>query len=151
MASRSRSKKPFDTFSGLPVSPPTLRSSAFWSAVRSFGTTICQPEGLTVLSSGGDGDLDRPVQRGHLDVVAERRLHEVHPQLVDGVVIAPRQLGVRLHTQDHVQVAGLAALNAGLALARKPDLGPRVNTGRDAHGELALALDTAVAGARRAW
>src|SRR5581483_10445050 len=40
MASRSFSKKPRETFSGLPVSPPTLRSSDRCSAVRSFGTTI---------------------------------------------------------------------------------------------------------------
>src|ERR1700730_15315833 len=41
IASRSFSKKPFETFSGLPVRPPTFRSRAFCSAVRSFGTTTC--------------------------------------------------------------------------------------------------------------
>ncbi len=39
IASRNFSKNPFETFSGLPVRPPTLRSRAFCSAVKSLGTT----------------------------------------------------------------------------------------------------------------
>src|SRR5260370_12035145 len=41
IASRNFSKKPFETFSGLPVSPPTWRRRTFCSAVRSLGTTSC--------------------------------------------------------------------------------------------------------------
>src|SRR5205085_11410589 len=103
------------------------------------------------LGSGGDGDLDRPIQGRHLDVVPERRLYEVHPQLVDRVVVAARQLGVRLHTQDHVQVPRLATTNSRLALAGQPDLGPGVDAGRYPHGEPSRALNATVAGAFRAW
>src|SRR5207247_4603248 len=112
---------------------------------------LSQPERMAVLRSGGDGDLYRPVERRHLDAVAESRLHEVHAQLVDRVVVAPRQLGVRPHAQAHVQVARLAATNSGLALARQPDLGSGVDPCRNANREPSGALNTAVAGARVAW
>src|SRR5215472_9050194 len=115
--------------------------------------TARQPERLPILRAGGHGDLDVAVERRDLDLVSQRRLHHVDPQLVHDVLVLAAQGGVVADPQHHVQVAGRAAAVAGLALPREADLGARVHAGRDAHaqplGPLEPALSTALR-ARRA-
>src|SRR5438045_4297634 len=90
-----------------------------------------EPEGLPVLGPGRDRDLDRAVQRRDLDPIAKRRLDQVHPQLVDDVLLAPLQLRVLLDAQHDVEVARRSAPIAGLPLPAEADLGARVDAGRD--------------------
>src|SRR5579884_3948930 len=110
-----------------------------------------QPEGLPVLRAGGDGDLHRPVQRGHLDPVAQSGLDHVDAEVVDHVLVLAPKLGMRLDLEDDVEVAGWAAAQAGLALAGQPDLGAGVDPGRDADAQPAATLHSSlpVAGAAR--
>src|SRR5450759_151920 len=49
-------------------------------------TPARQPKGLAVLSAGRDGDLDQPLERRDLDPVAERRLDNVHAELIHRVL-----------------------------------------------------------------
>src|SRR5665213_1507838 len=79
-------------------------------------------ERLPVLRPGGDRDLDSTLERRYLDPVAECRLHHVHPELIDDVLVAPLQERMRLDPEHHVQVAGRSASDARLALAAEADL-----------------------------
>src|SRR5260370_42704743 len=82
----------------------------------------CEPEGLPMLGSGWNGDLDRAVEGRDLDSVAQRRLDHVHPQLVDAALILPGEVRMRLLPEPRVQVAGPPAPDSGFALTADPDL-----------------------------
>src|SRR6266700_5016142 len=104
-----------------------------------------QPEGLAVLRPRRDRDLDRAVQRRHLDAVAQGRLDHVDPQLVDHVLVLAAQVHVAADPDHDVQVALGTAPVAGLPLAGEPDLGAGVHPGRDADAQALGALRAALA------
>src|SRR5581483_1736356 len=106
-----------------------------------------QAEGLAVLGAGRDFDLDRALERGHLDPVADGRLDDVHVQLEDHVLLAPLELRVGLDPEDDVEVARRAAAHARLALGGEPDLGAGIDAGRDPDRQLPGLLHPALAAA----
>src|SRR5712691_2970837 len=107
-----------------------------------------QPERLAVLRPGRDGDLDHALDGRDLDPVAERGLDHVDPQLVDDVLLVPRQLWMRLDAQYDVEVAGRTAAHPRLPLAAEADLRAHVdarrNPDRQAPGPLQAALPAAL-------
>src|SRR5438034_7237517 len=108
------------------------------------------PERLPVLGARRDGDLHRTFERRYLDAISERRLHDVDPELVDDVLVAPGQVGVRLDPQHDVEVARRAAPEAALPLPAQTDLRPGVDTARDPHGQPARPLEAPLAPALHA-
>src|SRR5581483_9366947 len=79
------------------------------------------------LRAGGDTEPRRLVERGDLDLGAERRLRDVDRQVEEQVVALAAEIAVLLHVDIDVQVARRAAGAARLALAGQPDLRAVVN------------------------
>src|SRR5207302_160825 len=102
------------------------------------------PERLAVLRTRGDRDLDRPVERGYLDSVAERRLNHVDPKFVDDFLITPGEVRVRLDSQHDIQVARWPSPDSRFALATEANLRPGVDPGRNSHRQSPSRLDSAL-------
>src|SRR3989442_9742073 len=90
------------------------------------------PDGLPVLGTGRNFDLLRPVDRGDLHRVAQRRLRHAQRQLVDHVGAVALQHRVRLDLDDDVEVTRGTIAGADLTLTREPDLRSAVDAGGDA-------------------
>ena len=91
-----------------------------------------------VLAAGGHRDLHAAVQRGNLDLGAQRRLGEGDRHLHHQVVALSGEYRAGHHAGDHVQVAGRAAPHAGAALALELDAGAVLGALRDAHADAPL-------------
>ena len=82
---------------------------------------LAQAEALPRLRAGRNPEARRTVERRHLDLRPERRFvnRDRHDD-VEVVAVAPEHR-MRLHQQRHVQIARLAAVLPGVALAGDPD------------------------------
>src|SRR5256886_13339478 len=104
-----------------------------------------------VLRAGLDLHRDRAVRGRHLDGRTERGLRERDRDLDDQVVASALVQLRRLDARDDVEVARLAAREAGLTLALQADAGAVLDAGRDLDRVAlrpALAPGAAAAGTR---
>ncbi len=90
-------------------------------------------EDLAGLCAGGDGQLFFAVQRGHHELAAQRRGGEGHRDFADEVQAAPFKAAMRLDMDDHHQVAGFRAAQAGITLAAVANARAGVDAGGDVH------------------
>ena len=81
----------------------------------------------------------RAVQRGHLNLTAQRNGREVHGDFAEQVVaVAPEEL-VLLHMYDDEEVSRRTAGRPGFAFMLKAELLAGGNAGRNFDGELPFA------------
>src|SRR5262249_53422593 len=92
----------------------------------------------------GNLELHLPLERRHVDLRAERRLHHRDRHLA--VEVRPFALEQRVRAdRDHdVEIAVRTAGNPGLAFTRQAQPRAIVDAGRDPHVERLLALDAAL-------
>src|SRR5688572_26990752 len=109
-----------------------------------------QAERLAALGLGRDLDLGRAVERGDLDLPAQRRLGEADRHLAVQVVPVSLEDAVLLEVDHHVEVAGGAPVHAGLPLAGQADAVALVHAGGDLHLQGLVLLDAAGPAAGRA-
>src|SRR5256712_5212160 len=109
-----------------------------------------EPEDLVMLRPGRDLD-DRAValQRRHLDLRAERGGGETDGELADDVIALASEGRMRGHLDQHIEVAGGAAVLARLALVRQAQPIARLDAGRNVHVEHAFSLHPLLPAARR--
>src|SRR5881628_1207745 len=109
-----------------------------------------EPEDLVMLRPGRDVD-DRAVafQRRHLDLRAERGGGETDGELADDVVALASEGRMRGHLDQHIEVAGGAAVLPRLALVRQAQPSARLDAGRNVQVERAFRLHPLMAAARR--
>src|SRR6202011_5417497 len=84
-----------------------------------------------VLGPRGHLQLHRAIDRGHLDMVAQRRLAEVDAKVVVDVATLPAQKRVGPHAHGHVEVAVPASPAAALPFSGQADLVAIVDAGGD--------------------
>ena len=102
-------------------------------------------ENLSRLGSLGNCKNLFAVQGGHIDLVAQGRLNKGDGHLTDDVgVVAPEKV-VRRHMDENVEIAGGAAVSAGLAFTGQPQPGAVVHPGRNFDGDFFGNLDQPVA------
>src|SRR5881296_2177026 len=103
-----------------------------------------------MLRPGRDLD-DRAValQRRHLDLRAERGGGETDGELADDVVALASEGRMRGHLDQHIEVAGGAAVLPRLALVRQAQPSARLDAGRNVQVERAFRLHPLLAAARR--
>ena len=113
------------------------------AAAQEGDALAAQAEHRAGLGALGYVELDLAVERGHLDLRAEGGLG-IGKLLLhdDGGAVALKD---RVRPHDHVdeQIAGGAAVCAGVAVALAGDGLPVVDAGGDLHGHLVLAADAA--------
>src|SRR5439155_802416 len=109
-----------------------------------------EPEDLVMLGPGRDLD-DRAValQRGHIDLRAERGGGEADGQFADDVVALAREGRMRGHIDQHIEVPRRAGVPPRLALVRQAQPNARLDAGRNVHGEHALHVHPPLPAARR--
>src|SRR5690606_2443803 len=100
---------------------------------------------LAGLRAFWDVDGRLAVQRRHLDLAAERRPRDADRHHAVQVVAVALEDRVLAQADLDVQVAGRAAVGAGLAVAGAADAHAVVDAGGDAHFQGLLALDLALA------
>src|SRR5882762_4138729 len=104
---------------------------AVFPTAHAANTLATQPKYLPRLSLGGDSVLRRPVQRGNLDLSAERRRRETDRHLAVQVVVVALKDRMGLDLDLHVKVACRPAIHPGLAFAGKTDAIAIVYAGGD--------------------
>src|SRR5690606_25038485 len=95
-----------------------------------------QAEGGAALGAGGGLQRAFAEKRGHLDRAAEGGEGELDRDLAEEVVAVALEEFVFLDLEHDVEVAGLTAGEAGLAVAGGTEARTGIDTGGDAHGEL---------------
>ena len=95
---------------------------------------------LPALRAGRDLELVPALEGRNVDLRAQRRLGEGDGDLAEHLGVLAHEDGVLLHVHHHVEVAGGAAVIAGLALADQPHPRAGVDAGGDLHRERGLRL-----------
>src|SRR5690349_4855517 len=90
-----------------------------------------QPQHLLRLAARRDFELVGAVQDGHVEVRAQRELRERDGQIDQEIGAVPREDDVVADTDEHVEVAGRASVDAGAALAGEAQLHAVVDAGRN--------------------
>src|SRR3954451_17650879 len=103
-----------------------------------------------VLRAGRDAESLRAMQRRHFDLGAADRLRDRERHLDLDVVALALEHRALLHVGHHEEVAGRAAVAAGLALAGEPHARALLDAGRDVHAVALRRPHDALAMARRA-
>ena len=112
---------------------------------QALDALAAQPEGLAVLRALGQFDLGLAIERGHMDLPAQRRRDHAHRcGAVQVIAIALEDL-MWLDPDLDVQVARRAAVGAGLAVASRTNTHAFVDAGRDLDLERLVLLDAALA------
>src|SRR5947209_748088 len=107
-------------------------------------THTLEPEGATALCSSWNANYRcLTIDCGYLDLVAEGCLSEADGQFVVNVVALPLEVGVRLHTQNDVQIPRCASTRIYFALARDAHVDTVIDAGRDIHHDAANIAHTA--------
>src|SRR5262249_47903078 len=105
----------------------------------------------TALRSFGDFQLLLAFECRHIDLAAERRLCDVQWDRAMQVVLLPLEERVVADFEEDVEIAGGAAVGAGLAFAREPQPVAVVDARRNVHLQLALNLFETLTAALGAW
>src|SRR5450755_2076775 len=109
-----------------------------------------QAKHLPRLGLGRHLDLGRAVERGNLDLAAERRLGEADGHLAVEVVAIALEDAMGLQVHDDVEVPRRAAVHAGLAFAGQADAVALVDAGGNLHRQSLVLLQAPGATASRA-
>src|SRR5258708_3253186 len=109
-----------------------------------------QPEDLPRLRLGRDLDLGRALERGDLDLPAERRLREADRHLAVQIVPVALEDPVGLEVDHSVEIARRTAIHAGLALAGQADAIALIDARGNLHRQGLVLLDAPGAAAGRA-
>src|SRR5262249_46457002 len=107
--------------------------------------------GIVALNAGAKRVLDHPIERGHLELAAERRLAICHRYAAQEVLAFALENRVRLYSDDYVQVAALRAPVADFAFARVANLRSCIDAGRNVDFEVLDEFQPTAAPAVQAW
>jgi len=119
--------------------PLPFRNRRAFCRARRNCAPVCVPSGILSLVRLAPAWAPRfPRQRGLRDADRDGAVQ---------VVFAALEEGVRLHLQEHVEIARRPAIDARLAFIRKPQASAVVHSGGDVDLELPLHLAVAVAAA----
>src|SRR5207249_1211490 len=92
-----------------------------------------------------DADLGSALERGYLDLAAQRRRGDADRHLAMQIVSFPLEYRVRLDAADDIQVPGRTAVDPGFSFAREADAVAFVYARRDLHRQRLLPLDASLA------
>src|ERR1019366_8398382 len=115
------------------------------AAVEDGDALVAQLELRGVLGAFGDFELVRLAERRHFNLAAEGCLGDIQRDGAVQVVFVAFEEWVLLDLEEHVEIAGRAAVGSGLAFAGQAQAVAVGHAGRDVDLELALHLAVAVA------
>src|ERR1017187_8814992 len=130
----------------------SLRRLQLWSLlfprerpVENGHALVAQLELRAVLRAFRDLELVRLAQGRHFDLAAQSGLRHIQRDGAVQVVFVALEERVILHLEEHVEIAGRAAVTARLAFAGQAEAVAVIHPGRDVDLELALHLAVTVA------